>query len=130
MTPDVVVLLCFATQGRACLRILIMYCSSGLPRSAYSYCALQLRVALVSVLLLCFALQGCDGLRHLIVFCISGLRWSAYSECVLHFRYAGECVLHFRVALVCVFLLCFALQGCPGLPILIMFCNSGLHWSE
>ena len=74
-----VVLLCFVTQGRACLRILIMYWNSGLPWSAYCYCVLQLRVALVSIILLCFALQGCAGLRHLIVFCISGLCWSAYS---------------------------------------------------
>ena len=96
-----------------------MLCNSGLRWSAYSYCALQLRVALVCVFLFCFASQGCPGLRILIVFCNSGLRWSAYSYCVLKFR----------VALVCVFLLCFATQACAGLRILFAFCYSGLRWS-
>ena len=58
--------------------------------------------------------------RSYIVFCNSGLRWSAYSSCVLQFR----------VALVCVFLLCFAIQVCAGLRILIMVCNSGLRRSQ
>ena len=40
-----------------------------------------------------------------------------------------HCVLQLRVALVCVFLLCFAIQGCAGLRILIVFCTSGLRWS-
>ena len=40
-----------------------------------------------------------------------------------------HCVLQFRVALVCVFVLCFAIQGCAGLRIRIVFCNSGLRWS-
>ena len=99
-----VFLLCFATQGCAGLRILIVFCISGLRWSAYSYCVLQFRVALVCVLFLCFATQG--------------LRWSAYSFCVSQFR----------VALVCVFFLCFAIQGCAGLRILIAFCNSWLKW--
>ena len=135
---------CFATQGCAALRILIVFCKSGLrwsayshcvlqvrvalvcvfllclaTQSAYSYCVLQFWVALVCVFLLCFAPQGCAGLRILIVLCKSGLRWSAYSFCVLHFR----------VALLCVFLLCFASQGCAGLRSLIAFCKSGLRWS-
>ena len=48
-----------------------------------------------------------------------GLRWSAYSDRALQVR----------VALVCVFLLCFAIQGCAGLRILIASCNSGLRLS-
>ena len=84
----------------------------------FSYCVLQLRIALVCVLLLSFATQGCAGLHILIVFCNSGLPWSAYSYCVLQFR----------VPLVCVVLLRFALQGCAGLRALIVFCNSGLRW--
>ena len=32
------------------------------PQLAYSYCVLQVRVALVCVVLLYFAIQGCDGL--------------------------------------------------------------------
>ena len=97
-----------------------MFCNSGLRWSAYSYCVLQFRVALVCVFLLCLATQGCAGLRILIAICNSGLRWSAYSYCLLQFR----------VALVCVFLLCFAIQGCAGrLRIRIAICNSGLRWS-
>ena len=61
----------------------IVFCDSGLRWSAYSYCVLEFRVALVCVFLLCFAIQGWAGLRILIVFCNSGLRWSAYSHCVL-----------------------------------------------
>ena len=113
-----VFLLCFVTHDCAGLRILIVFCISGLRWSVFSYCVLQLRIALVCVLLLSFATQGCAGLRVLIVFCNSGLRWSAYSYCVLQFR----------VPLVCVVLLCFALQGCAGLRVLIVFCNSGLRW--
>ena len=71
-----VFLLCFAIQGCAGLRILIVFCNSGLRWSAYSFCVLQFRFALVSVFLLCFAIQGCAGLRILLVFCNSGLRWS------------------------------------------------------
>ena len=82
-TQGCVFLLCFAIQGCAGLRILIVFCNSGLRWSAYSYCDLQLRVALVRVFLFCFAIQGCAGLRILIVFCNSGLRWSACSYCVL-----------------------------------------------
>ena len=78
-----VFLLCFATQGCAGLRSLIVFCNSGLCWSAYSYCVWQFRVALVCVFLLCFVTQGCAGLRILIVFGNSGLRWSAYSYCVL-----------------------------------------------
>ena len=92
-----VFLLRFAIQGCAGLRILMVFCNSGLRRSAFSYCVLQFRVALVCVFLLCFAtqgllvcvfflcfaIQGCAGLRILIVFCNSGLRWSACSYCVL-----------------------------------------------
>ena len=138
-----VFLLCFATQGCAGLRSLIVFCNSGLRWSAYSHCVWQFRVALVCVfllcfvtqgcaglrilivfgnsglLLLCFAIQGCAGLRSLIVFCISGLRWSAYSYCVLQLR----------VALVCVAFLCFVTQGCAGLRIFIVFGNPGLRWS-
>ena len=154
-----VFLLCFAIQGRgglrslivaipgcAGLRSLIVFCKSGLRWSAYSYCALQVRVALLCVVLLYFAIQGCAGLRILIVFCNSGLRWSAYSYCVLQLRVALVCVffcvlrfrvglhipivfLQFWVALVCVFLLCFAPQGCAGQRILFVFCKSGLRWS-
>ena len=40
-----------------------------------------------------------------------------------------HCVLQFRVALVCALLLCFVTQGCAGLRILIVFCNSWLLWS-
>ena len=83
-----VFLLCFASQGCAGLRILIVFCNSGLRWSAYSYCVLQLRLALVCVFLLCFVTQGCAALRILIVFCDSGLRCSAYSYCVLQFRFA------------------------------------------
>ena len=78
----------FAIQGCAGLRILIVFCNSGLRWSAYSYCVLQLRLALVCVFLLCFVTQGCAALRILIVFCDSGLRCSAYSYCVLQFRFA------------------------------------------
>ena len=78
-----VFLLCFAIQGCAGLRILIVFCNSGLRCSAYSYCVLQLRVVLVCLFVLCFAIQGCVGLGILIVFCNSGLRCSAYSYCVL-----------------------------------------------
>ena len=133
-----VVLLCFA------------FCNSGLRWSAYSSCVsiqgcaglhifiiLQLRVALVCVFLFCFATQGCAGLRILVVFGNSGLRWSAYSSCVLQSRVRWSAysyrVLQLRVALVCVFLycvlMCFAIQGCAGLRILIAFCNSRLRWS-
>ena len=124
----------------------IVFCNSGW--SAYSYCVLQFRVALVSVVLLCFAIQGCAGLCILFAFCKSGLRSSAYSHCVfaiqgcailriltvlcnsgLRLSAYSHCVLQFRVALVCVCLLCFAIQGCAGLRILIVFCNSGLRWS-
>ena len=154
-----VVFLCFACQGCAGLRILIVFCTSGLRWSAFSYCAshlrvarihvvfctsglrwsaysycvLQLRVALVGVIFLCFALQSCAGQRILFVFCISGLRWSAYSYCVLHLRVALVCVFllcfTFRVALVCVIFLCFAAQGCAGLHTLIVLCTSGLRGS-
>ena len=68
------VTLCFAIQGCAGLRILIVFCNSGLRWSAYSYCVLHLRVALVCVFLLCFVSRGCAGPRILIVFCNSGLR--------------------------------------------------------
>ena len=77
VTHDCVFLLCFASQGCADLCFLIVFCNSGLRWSAYCYCLLQLRVALVCVFLLCFAIQGCAGLRTLIVFCNSGFRWSA-----------------------------------------------------
>ena len=40
-----------------------------------------------------------------------------------------HCVLQFRVALVCVFFLCFAIQVCARLRILIVVCNSGLRRS-
>ena len=114
-----VLLLCFATQGCAGLRHLIMFCTSGLRWFASSYCVLHLRVVLVCVFLsciavqsllvcvffLCIAVQGCPGLRILMVFCISGLCWSAYAYYVLQFR----------VALVCVFLSCSAILGCTGL---------------
>ena len=69
-----VFLLCFAIQGCSGLRILIVFCNSGLRWSACSYGVLQFRVALVCVFLLCFAIQGCTGLHILIVFCNSGLR--------------------------------------------------------
>jgi len=129
-----VFLLCFATQGCAGLRILILLCISGLPWSAYSYCVLQLRVALVCVFLLCFATQGCPGLRIPIVFCNSGLRCLRilFAFCYSGLRWSASsyCVLQLRVALVCVFLLCFANQGCDaGLRHLIGFCISGLYWS-
>ena len=68
------VTLCFAIQGCPGLRILIVFCNSGLRWSAYSYCVLHLRVALVCVFLLCFVSRGCAGPRILIVFCNSGLR--------------------------------------------------------
>ena len=74
-------LLCFVIQGcaslRAGLRILIVFCNSGLRWSAYSHCALQVRVVLVCVFLLCFVIHGCAGLRIRFVFCNSGLPWSA-----------------------------------------------------
>ena len=125
----------------------IVFCNSGLRWSAYSYCVLQFRVALVCVFLLCFAIQGCAGLRVLLcfaiqgcaglrilfVFCNSGLRWSAYSYCAFQLRVALVCVFLWcfaiQVALVCKFLLCFATQGWAGLRILIVFCNSGLRSS-
>ena len=78
-----VVLLCFVFQGCSSLRIAIVFCNSELRWSAYSHCALQVRVAVVCVFSLCFAVQGCAGLRILIAFCNSGLRWSASSYCVL-----------------------------------------------
>ena len=40
-----------------------------------------------------------------------------------------HCVVHLRVALGCVFFLRFARQGCAGLHVLIVFCNSGLKCS-
>ena len=86
------------------LTFAIVFCISGLRWSAYSFCALQLRVALVCVVFLCFATQGCAGLRILFVLCNSGLRWPVFSFCV-------------------------AVQGCDGLRHLFPFCISGLRWS-
>ena len=148
MDVNVEVTLFFAIQGCAGLRILIVFCNSGLRWRAYFYFVLQFRVAQVCVSLLCFAIQGCAGVHILILFCNLGLQRSAEPYCVLRFRVvvcvfflcfaiqgcAGVCifvvfctsgcfycVLQFRVALVCVFLLCFTTQGCYGLPSLILF---------
>ena len=131
------------------LTFAIVFCISGLRWSAYSYCALQLRVALVCVFLLCFATQGCAGLRILILLCISGLPWSAYSYCVLQLRVALVCVIlivRFEISGLpwsaysyCVLQLtgwCWSaysfcvllLQACAGLRHLIVFCNSELRW--
>ena len=83
---NVAVTLCFVTQGCAGLRILVVFCDSGLRWFACSFCVLQFRVALVCVFFLCFAprlrinsfcvfcIQRCAGLRILIVFWDSGLR--------------------------------------------------------
>ena len=111
----------FATQGCAGLpHPVIVFCNSGLRWSASSYCAVQLRVAVVCVivycdlqlrvalvclfLLLCFATQGCAG--HAILFCNSG----------------------FWVKLVSVIIYCVLQLGVAGLRHLIAFCNSGLFW--
>ena len=60
-------------------------------------------------------------------------RWMSQLHCVLQFRVAVVCVsysvLQFRVAVICVVLLCFVIQGCAGLRIPIVFCNSRLRWS-
>ena len=107
-----VVVLSFATQGRAALRRLIVFCNL-----VALVCVVLCNSWLRCINFLRFATRGCAGLRSLIKFCNSGSRWSAYSYCVSQLRVALD-------ALVCVVLLCLATQGCACLRNLIVFCNT------